>query len=91
MNHKNRGITLLYWHESVWLFNITQSICTEGTGCNKIESVKHRGVPTNHKSRAILQREYGIHLHLSKARVTALNTHARGIICVFVSLVILKL
>ena len=30
---------------------------------------------------------YTIHLHLSKARVTALNMHARGIICVFVSLV----
>ena len=35
-------------------------------------------------------REFTLHLHLSKARVTALNTHARGIICIFVSLVIIN-
>ena len=73
---------------------------TESIGCNETENIKPRCVPVNHKNRSIATCNnagttvFGIvdfnHVaYICTSHLTALNTHAQGVISVFVSLVII--
>ena len=80
MGDKAMDLCLRWGFSKLTDSEVNLQVVLEGSVCH---------LESSRKKLSGLQRERGIHLHLSKAHVTALNTHARGVICVFVSLVIL--